>query len=550
MNAVRFFGIFMVIACIICNCSSRIASGGEGNGSETIAKGFIIDESGEPVANAVVSLVPASYNPVANSMLPPQWQAVTDNYGMYQVTKVVIGDYNLESYDMNDGKTGLIQSIHVGDVKSEIDIDTLRLQVCGAIVVRFDSAALMPGDYVYIAGTNVFTSVDTQSARQGSVTLANVPSGSFSSIIYVAQAARTPIVLRDTVTVSPGSTAVTTYWPWKFSKRLVLNTTASGAGVAANVTDFPVLVRLTNNNFYFVEAKSGGEDVRFTKPDGTILPYEIERWDATSGTAEIWVRVDTVFGNDSLHFVTMRWGNPAATGASNGPAVFDTADGFQGVWHMGQAGGTTAFDATANHYDGTPFNMTAGSGVAGAVGNAQAFDGQADYLQMSGTAAGKLNFPANATYAISAWVFADTLDQYWHTIASKGDYQYNLEIIPSNEWQFAQFNNGAGWDMTASPGQAKTWTFLTGVRQGSTEYLYVNGVLADSLISLNPSTIQRYEGYDFMIGRNRNPASDTTGFFFNGIIDEVRVTSVAPSADWVKLCYMNQKAADQLVVYK
>ena len=560
MKAVRFFAVSMVIACILCNCSSRIASGGEGNGSETVAKGRIVDENGAPIANAAVSLLLNSYDPVVDPVLPSQWQALTDNNGEYRITKVVIGDYNLESYDIYNGKTGLIQGIHVSDATNEVDIDTLHLRISGTIVVRFDSAALHSGDYLYVAGTNVFTNVDTQSARHSLVTLSNVPSGRISSIVYV-DSAETKTFLHDTILVSPGSTATVTFSAWKFSKRLQLNTTVSGADVAANVTDFPVLVRLTNNNFDFTLAKSGGEDVRFKKPDGTPLPYEMERWDASQGSAEIWVRVDTVFGNDSSHFVTMYWGastvgstgspqGSATVSLSNGAAVFDTAHGFQGVWHMGQAGGTTAFDATANHYDGTPFNMAAACGVAGAIGTAQAFDGRSSYLQMNGTAASKLNFPANSVYAISAWVLADTLDQYWHTIASKGDYQYNLEIIPSNEWQFAQFNNGTGWDMTTFPGQARTWTYLTGVRQGGKEYLYVNGRVADSVVSLNPSTIQRYEGYDFLIGRNRNPANDTTGFFFNGTIDEVRVTSVAPSADWIKLSYMNQKAEDVLVKFR
>ena len=103
--------------------------------------------------------------------------------------------------------------------------------------------------------------------------------------------------------------------------------------------------------------------------------------------------------------------------------------------------------------------------------------------------------------------------------------------------------------MTTLSAQARTWTYLTGVRAGTREYLYVNGELADSAISFNPSTIQRYTGFDFLIGRNRNPANDTTGFFFKGIIDEVRVTSVAPSAEWIKLCYMNQKADDRLLVF-
>ena len=37
---------------------------------------------------------------------------------------------------------------------------------------------------------------------------------------------------------------------------------------------------------------------------------------------------------------------------------------------------------------------------------------------------------------------------------------------------------------------------------------------------------------------------------FNGLIDEVRVSSIAHSEDWVKLCFMNQKADDALVEFR
>jgi hypothetical protein len=38
--------------------------------------------------------------------------------------------------------------------------------------------------------------------------------------------------------------------------------------------------------------------------------------------------------------------------------------------------------------------------------------------------------------------------------------------------------------------------------------------------------------------------------FFNGVIDEATVAHDARSADWVKLCYMNQRAADALVKFR
>jgi hypothetical protein len=38
--------------------------------------------------------------------------------------------------------------------------------------------------------------------------------------------------------------------------------------------------------------------------------------------------------------------------------------------------------------------------------------------------------------------------------------------------------------------------------------------------------------------------------YFKGRVDEVRITRGTLSADWIKLCYMNQKAHDALIIFR
>ena len=99
---------------------------------------------------------------------------------------------------------------------------------------------------------------------------------------------------------------------WKFSRRIYLNTSSTGADIAGMVTNFPVLLRLRANSFDFSQAKRDGGDIRFTSSSGIPLPYEIERWDSIGREAEEWVRVDTVQGNNDSQFIIMYWGNPDA----------------------------------------------------------------------------------------------------------------------------------------------------------------------------------------------------------------------------------------------
>jgi hypothetical protein len=81
---------------------------------------------------------------------------------------------------------------------------------------------------------------------------------------------------------------------------------------------------------------------------------------------------------------------------------------------------------------------------------------------------------------------------------------------------------------------------------------YVDGVL--SATTQNKSPIYYHSGRNISIGTHGfdwgQPNSDYVKVHFLGSIDEVRICRVARSQDWIKLCYMNQKAQDALVIFK
>ena len=382
--------------------------------------------NGSPAAGASVRIRPNNY---VETLMPENspgkiFDVVTDSVGRFTVNGVEPDSFTVEINDLECSAVAV--KVTANPLGGEIDLGKLLLTPYAKIAGAVDTDGIGKSTlFIQVFGFERLVQVDAN----GRFILADLPAGTYHLQV---QPTNSPLLVQEILNVNApagATTPLTIFLGWQFVRRIYLNTAPSGAGVAAGAYDFPVLVRLSNRSFDFSEARSNGEDLRFTKNDGTPLWYEIERWDASAQAAEVWVRVDTVFGNDSLHSITMYWGNANAATVSNAAAVFDTSVGFKGVWHLGEGGGTTASDATANHFDGTPFNMTATSQAAGAIGNAQAFDGTSDFIQMIGTAGGKLNFPANGTYAISAWVNADTLDEYFHTVASKGDYQYNLEII-------------------------------------------------------------------------------------------------------------------------
>ena len=518
-----------------------------GAGSETTNSltGSVVrtDGSGNAI---IVRLLPSGFDCVKQAAGTTVKLDTTDAYGKYTFTGMDTGLYTIEAQGLSDGNRALSFGTFVaGHILKPAD--TLRAP--GKISVPCPEGLDLVSGYFYIPGTTIAVPI----AGQGdTVVLDSVAPGVIPSVMYAAKRAdaTAPKAIRDNVVVESLKSTVLAYSGFQYSKKLYLNTTAQGAGVSGNVTKFPVLVRLATGNFNFGQAKKDGSDIRFANNKGMPLSFEIEKWDSAAALAAVWVKVDTVFGNNATQYISLYWGAMpgwAVASSSDGAAVFDTAEGFAGVWHMGQPGNGAALDATANHYNGTPFNMSTASAVTGMIGGAQRFDGKSSYLEMNGTATGKLDFPVNGTFAISAWAYADSLDQYFHVIVCKGDKQYNLETTPRGNWEIADYKDGAGWDVSKSPARQKVWTFITGIRNGSKQYLYVDGELADTGLSLEASNAARNTMSNLLIGRTRDPLSDTTGYYYNGVIDEVRICTIAPSADWIKLCFMNQKAVDQLV---
>jgi len=520
-----------------------------GTGTETSTKGSvagrIVDRNGVATSRAIIQLVPAAYDPVSGASLPALPTDTTSADGSYSFSNVDSGDYNIQAVHPDTRARGLVGGISVERDSVTAPVDTLRKP--GSINVVLPDSFDATNGYVYVQGTTIYSLLR---GMNGSVPLDSVPAGPGLSICYAVKGSPAkPQIFRDSVSVAPGGVTTVTNVAWKFLKKLSLNTTASGADVPGIVENFPVLVRLNTGNFNFSQAHNSGNDIRFTRENGGSLPYEIERWDAANGLAEIWVKIDTIFGYDSTHFITMYWGNPNATSASSSAAVFDTSIGFQGVWHMNEAAGAPVKDATANHYDGTP-STKAPLSVAGMIGPSQRFDDTSTFLTMSGTATGKLDFQEYGTYTVSAWVETDSLksgnDSLRQYVVSKGNPEYTLQMNITKGWDFGEYVNATKWNYVASTGAARVWSYVVGVRSGVSMYLYINGVFADSTVKFSAVGIAR-NSTDLVIGKH---AGGVNTSYFDGIIDEVRISSVSCSADWIKLCFMNQKSGDALIMFR
>ena len=112
---------------------------------------------------------------------------------------------------------------------------------------------------------------------------------------------------------------------WKYHNEIKIKENSG-----KTLMDYQVLIKLNSTNFDFSKAKKDGSDIRFVDDKGNELPYWIEEWDYTNKTSLIWVKVPEIPANGEIR-IYMYYGNPDAVSKSNGNAVFDFFDDFEGT---------------------------------------------------------------------------------------------------------------------------------------------------------------------------------------------------------------------------
>jgi hypothetical protein len=507
----------------------------------------IYDLTDRPAAGIAVTIVPAGYlAPLSAALNKTQRKiasATTNDSGSFTIDSLDSGSYVIEANDDKISACLIRCAVAPGDTAKKLGVFTLKQ--FAAVVGSVDTTGTSGKKrYVQVYGLDRIVPVQSN----GSFVIDSIPADTFRLRILCTDSSLVPPVFCTAQTTPAETTTVLT--GWSLSKRVVFNTTASGADVSGNVFHFPVLIRLTSSNFDFGQAKAGGDDLRFAKSNGTPLSYEIERWDASQGSAqgsaEIWVNVDTIYGHDSSHFITMYWGNPNAVSESNGAAAFDTADGFKAVYHLNDAN-----DATYDNDNGTKYGVT---DTVGIIGGAQEFHGTDTIVIPS-----RMGMPASVT--ISAWANLSKRDSVGAEVVSisdatairmddkgssaanagtRGGYHYGSNCSDYSITNSGQFFVQTGWHYLA-------YAFDNVNHE---QNLYIDGVLSVST-SYNQSVYYSPLGKSTYLGVHGNDwGCRQSGFSFTGAIDEVRVCGLARSADWIKLCYMNQKAVDALIVFK
>ena len=306
------------------------------------------------------------------------------------------------------------------------------------------------------------------------------------------------------------------------------------------LTNFPVLVVFSNGlygtfNYNTFTAPATGGDLRFVdSTETTYLDFEIEKW-ATNDASYVWVRVPQLSSNTVIY---AKWGGsdtnlPACT--TNG-ATWNS--NFAAVWHLPNGATLSAADSSANTNIGA-LSGTPPAATNGVTDGAASFNGSSSFIRAPNSTS------LNPSYiTIHAWI--RTSFAALQAICSKD--RANVATV-GRVWQFRidsdgrprliVFNssaNGQGFgSTTVADGK---WHHVAGTWDGSTVWTYVDGQRNGTSASLS-GTLKSGQGNDVYIGADETGTSPALANYFNGGIDDVRISSVADSTNWIWAVYAN-----------
>lgn len=307
-------------------------------------------------------------------------------------------------------------------------------------------------------------------------------------------------------------------------------------------TDFPFL--FTGTFAYLATVANGGDvenangfDIIFTSDAAglTQLDHEIETYNATTGVVNFWVKVPTV-ATAADTTIYIHYGNSSiSTSQENKTGVW--SNNFALVTHLKDGTTVNASDSTSNN--ATPSVGTAITAITGQIdgGTGHIADSQS-FIQYPDSAA----LSPTAAITVSIWFKRTGGLGNNQAIINKGDgatnaaSAYEFVFNTSNQLRF-EINNGSGWrtaQYSTAINDTTTWHHAHGTFDGSNVKIYTEGVLRTTTAfsgSINDS------GEQLFLGLVKNGT-----LRYVGQLDEVRIASVARSADWIATEFNNQSS--------
>src|SRR5512136_1115277 len=344
---------------------------------------------------------------------------------------------------------------------------------------------------------------------------------------------------------------------WASRKKLTIN----GTMISGTQANFPVLVSLSSDSDLAAHAQASGNDIVFTDSGGsTVLPHEIENFTKSSGALVAWVRLPAISASVNTD-IYLYYGNSSVGSQQNVTGVWD-AD-FKGVWHLGELVTDNAV-ASGVHKDSTSYgnngNQYNNSRVTGKIGDAQNFEGDVrdEFIEIPNSASTE-NLQ-EGDYSLEAWFNSDvtppgTLDSDWNAyygIVIKPGWHIGLRFDRWAKFDSDHYLTGGTevWVGGVSGKSSSRWYHVVSVlnRTGGSHRIYVDGVEEDYATFTAGTAANEFNQVPWRLGiASTNNRGGNWEWPANGKIDEVRLSGIARSAQWIATEYANQNRPDLFI---
>jgi hypothetical protein len=326
---------------------------------------------------------------------------------------------------------------------------------------------------------------------------------------------------------------------WQYRKKIIIDHNQ----VAGNLTGFPVLISIVDDDLKD-KAQGDGDDILFMDGLGVAnrLLHEIEYFDGSSGELVAWVNVNNL--SDFVDTVLyMYYGNSGCDSQEYPDHVWDSD--YCGVWHLNDF-----LDSTSNNNDGTNYGTDS---CIGKIGIAKDFvETNEDYVSlddMPEPADGKIS---KGTFEV--WINPEELAS--RSIICKLDTKlepdrksYSFFLKDTGQLQFAAqsgtwFPEGKFIHAFTDVGHVTSgsWQQVVVVVDLSTEdfAFYYNGEEKDCTVTTEGTPPSYFYNIDLDEWLGKYSPESSGPYFYNGSMDEVRISKTCRSADWVLTQYCNQ----------
>ncbi len=317
---------------------------------------------------------------------------------------------------------------------------------------------------------------------------------------------------------------------WTERKLITLDTTATGIAIADPIGSSPVLIRLTDGNFHFADAKADGTDMRFVAADDkTLLAYHIEKFDSLLDEAFVWVNVPDLKPGTKTTF-WLYYGNTGnkALKVESAKNTYDANTGL--VYHFNEKG-QPSYDFSENGNNA----QSAGIAVDGSmVGSGIRLDGK---TAINIAPSPSLVWTEGVQWTWSAWVKFGT-PQANGIFFNRGDHVKFLAIGADLGSPFLVESDGGPIvrSSAGAPVAPNTWHHVAVVASEGKISLYLDGTLysevSGSLPALDTPMAIGGDGWGGLM------IAGGTGFL--GEMDEMEISKVARPVGFLKLAAVEQ----------